>query len=189
MEPVHVTKRPPTLWQAADSIDDLYGEPAIRQWLEDSGSLTRRLRRLGGRDFHLEVLGESWVRSGGDDLSMLGSAASRVRVRRVRLAARGIHLVFACTRMPPETLARHPWLGRLGQKPLGEALADRTDVVRRPFEFAVLPVGHQLLRDALHGTDIMPGKLWGRRSLFLIGESPILVYEVFLPGLASFGDR
>lgn len=188
MEPIQATDRPAVPWRTATNVADLPVDPRLQGWLADSGSLTRRLRRLGGRDFHLSVLGEGWERSGEEDLRMLGSPAGRVRVRRVRLTARGVHLVFACTRMPPETLARHPWLGRLGHKPLGEALADRTDVRRTPLEFALLPAGDPLLEDALQGTGILPGKLWSRRSRFLIGESPILVYEVFLPGLASFGD-
>lgn len=189
MESVHATNRAEAHWETVDSVSDLHGDPDMREWLEHSGSLTRRLRRVGGRDLNLEVLGEDWEQSADDDVSMLGSAAGRVRVRRVRISAQGAPLVFACTRMPPETLARHPWLGRLGRKPLGEALADRTDVTRTPFEFAALPASHPMVRDALKNTDITPGKMWSRRSLFLISESPILVYEIFLPDLASLGDR
>lgn len=189
MESVHATKTADASWETFDTVRELHGDAKLREWLEHSGSLTRRLRRIGGRDLNLEVLGEDWEQSADEDVSLLGSAAGRVRVRKVRISSRGTPLVFACTRMPPETLARHPWLGRLGHKPLGEALADRTDVKRTPFEFAVLPDNHPLVGDALERTDISPGKMWSRRSLFLISESPILVYEIFLPGLASLGDR
>ena len=189
MELVRATDDPSALWRPAELIPELPDDRDLRQWLEDSGSLTRRLRRLGGKGFCLDVVGETWEPSGDEDLQMLGSAASRVRVRKVRLNAQGLRLFYICTRMPPETLARHPWLGRLGHKPLGEALADRTDVTRTFFEFAALPPGHPLVRDAIGGTGIVSGALWGRRSRFLIGESPILVYEVFLPGLASLGEQ
>jgi chorismate--pyruvate lyase len=188
MDPVHVSKSNGTSWQAADSLETLPTEAGTRGWLEDGGSLTRRLRRLGGHGFRLQVLTEGWESATAEDIRMLESDSGRVRVRRVRLAADGVELVFACTRMPPETLARHPWLARLGHKPLGEALADRSDVRRTPFEFARLSQGQILLEDALSGTDIVPESLWGRRSRFLIGDHPILVYEVFLPGLAGFGD-
>ncbi len=171
-------------WQPTATVD-----PGLRGWLESDGSLTRRLQSLGGRDFQLEVVGERWEPSSPEDLLTLGSAGGRVRVRQVRLTARGTPLVFASTRMPPETLAHHPWLGQLGHKPLGEALADRADVQRTPFEFAMLPPGHPLMASALEGIDIQPGGLWCRRSRFVIGDSPILVYEVFMPGLASFGDH
>ena len=187
MEPIPFPEITVTSWQAEMPQRNLPGVAAIRPWLEDDGSLTRRLRRLGGRDFRLEVLGEAWECAGPEDAAVLGSASGRVRVRRVRLSARGSHLVYACTRMPPETLARHPWLGRLGHKPLGEALADRSNVQRTPFEFARLPMDHALLRDAVRGIDVVATQLWGRRSRFLIGDCPILVYEVFLPGLAKFG--
>jgi chorismate--pyruvate lyase len=184
MELSSATRNSGPQWQPTTT-----GDPRLRTWLESDGSLTRRLRRLGGGDFQLEVMGEGWEPSSREDLLTLDSSASRVRVRQVRLTARGIPLVFASTRMPPETLARHSWLGRLGHKPLGEALADRPDVQRTPFEFAMLPPGHPLMEAALEGTDILPGSLWCRRSRFVIGASPIMVYEVFMPGLASFGNH
>ena len=58
---------------------------------------------------------------------------------------------------------------------------------RTPFEFAEISSQDPLLFEAVNGTGIPPGKLWTRRSLFFIGELPILVYEVFLPGLSGYG--
>ncbi len=60
MELVRATDDPSALWRPADLIPDLPHEGDVRQWLEDSGSLTRRLRRLGGKDFCLDVVGETW---------------------------------------------------------------------------------------------------------------------------------
>jgi chorismate--pyruvate lyase len=177
----------PVPWREAAALDGCPLDNALRAWLEDGGSLTRRLRRIGGRRFRLEVLGEGWEEARDEDLRLLACSSGRVRVRRVRLSAGQSRLVYASTRMPPETLARHPWLGRLGNKPLGEALADRTDVRRTPFEFAEIPSVDPLLTEAVNGADIPPAKLWTRRSLFYIGELPILVYEVFLPGLSGYG--
>lgn len=184
MELGRATRNSGPQWQPTPSV-----ERGLRVWLESDGSLTRRLRRLGGREFGLQVVGEGWQQSSAEDLLMLGSLAGRVRVRQVLLSAHEVPLVFASTRMPPETLARHPWLGRLGKNPLGEALADRPDVERTPFEFALLTSEHPLIAAIPAGATIMPGSLWCRRSRFVIGESPILVYEVFMPGLASFGDQ
>lgn len=184
MELGSATRNAVPMWQATPAVD-----PGLRVWLEADGSLTRRLRRLGGRGFRLEVIGEGWEPSSSEDLRALGSASSRVRVRQVLLSASDTPLVFASTRMPPETLARHPWLGRLGPRPLGEALADRADVRRTPFEFAVLPADHPLMKAALGDARVVAGDLWCRRSRFVIGESPILVYEIFMPGLATFGDH
>lgn len=183
MELSRATRDSGPQWQTTAPVDR-----RLRGWLESDGSLTRRLRRLGGRAFRLQVLGEAWQPSSAEDVRTLGSAAARVRVRQVLLSARGVPLVFASTRMPPETLARHPWLGRLGQKPLGEALADRPDIQRTPFEFASLTSEHPLLAAMPEDIEIVPGSLWCRRSRFVIGASPILVYEVFMPGLASFGE-
>jgi chorismate--pyruvate lyase len=189
MEPVTAidSDSPPVPWRDAAALDGYPLDEALRCWLQDGGSLTRRLRRLGGRRFHLEVLGEGWEEARDEDLRLLGCSSGRIRVRRVRLSAGQSRLVYASTRMPPATLARHPWLGRLGNKPLGEALADRTDVRRTPFEFAEIPSVDPLLTAAVSGADIPPAKLWTRRSLFYIGQLPILVYEVFLPGLSGYG--
>lgn len=190
MEPAKATQseHPPIPWRGAADLVDCQVDDVLRAWLQDGGSLTRRLRRIGGRGFRLEVLAEGWEQAREEDMRLLACAPDRVRVRRVRLSAGGSQLVYASTRMPPETLARHPWLGRLGRKPLGEALADRTDVERTPFEFAEISSQDPLLREAVNGTGIAPGKLWTRRSLFFIGQLPILVYEVFLPGLPGYGQ-
>ena len=189
MEPVTATDsdNPPVPWQEAGALDGYPLDDALRAWLQDGGSLTRRLRRLGGRRFRLEVLAEGWEEARNEDQRLLACSSGRVRVRRVRLSAGQSRLVYASTRIPPETLACHPWLGCLGNKPLGEALADRTDVRRTPFEFAEIPSIDPLLTEAVNGADIPPAKLWTRRSLFYIGELPILVYEVFLPGLSGYG--
>ncbi len=189
MEPVKATQseHPPIPWRGAADLADCQVDEILRAWLQDGGSLTRRLRRIGGRQFRLEVLAEGWEQAREEDMRLLSCTSGRVRVRRVRLSAGGSQLVYASTRMPPQTLARHPWLGRLGMKPLGEALANRTDVERTPFEFAEISSQDPLLCEAVTGTGISPGKLWTRRSLFFIGDLPILVYEVFLPDLSGYG--
>ena len=91
--------------------------------------------------------------------------------------------------MPDETLRRHPWLRELGPRPLGDALESHPEVSRTCFEYAWIAAGHPLLSAALEGTEIAPPGLWARRSRFLVEGSPILVYEVFLPGLSRIEER
>jgi chorismate--pyruvate lyase len=174
-------------WRAPTQADALPDDPVLREWLQDRGSLTRRLREAGKRDFSLSVLGETMEVASEEDRRLLDSKERHVRVRRVRLGCDAIELVFACTLMPHSTLLRHPWLKELGDQPLGEALADRDSVERTDFEYAWIAPGHPLLSNALPVTDATSGGLWARRSRFLVDGSPILVYEVFLPGLSRIG--
>jgi chorismate-pyruvate lyase len=56
------------------------------------------------------------------------------------------------------------------------------EVRREPLEYQELAPGHELARAAL-GAAAMLVPLWARRAVYRLGGSPILVQEVFLPGL------
>jgi len=183
----HQRRTPTVRWRGAQALTRLTDDQNLRNWLSDRSSLTGRIRRLGGPGFTLEVLGESVEPVTGEDRRHLDCAEQDIYVRRVRMSCNGARLVFATTRVPSRTLGRHRWLGRLGDRPLGEALGDRDDVTRTPFEYAWVEDGDALHAEALSGTDIAPHGLWARRSRFLIEDDPILVYEVFLPGLSRLG--
>lgn len=187
MEPIHVrTKQHARHWQPAEAPGALPPSASLRGWLLERGSLTARIRG-GGDGFALELLREALEPADAEDLRLLDCNDDRLHVRRVRLSGRGVRLIFASTLVPPATLARHPWLAQLGERPLGEALADQTAVTRTPFEYTRIGERDPLFAAALEGTDIAPETLWARRSRFLVGDDAILVYEVFLPGLARVG--
>lgn len=173
-------------WRGADEPGALPADPALAAWLGTSGSLTRRLRRLCGADFALEVVTEGHEPASPEDQALLGTREPSLFVRRVRLCAGRQSLVHACTFVPSLTLRRHPRLAELGASPLWEALADREGVRRTGFQFARVGGGP---RDGgrLPETPDVDAGLWGRRSLFLIDEDPLLVYEFFRPALADFG--
>ena len=60
------------------------------------------------------------------------------------------------------------------------------DVRREPLEYAELAPTHELARAALAGRE--PGRaVWARRAIYRLGGWPILVQEVFLPGLGHCG--
>lgn len=173
-------------WQTGEAPAALPECPSLRSWLLENGSLTARIRGSGDR-FGLELLGESMELADPEDRRVLDCDEAQVHVRRVRLRGQGSYLIFASTLIPRRTLARHPWLAELGDRPLGEALADRPAVNRTPFEYTRIDDRDPLFKAALQGTDIAPESLWARRSRFLVKGDPILVYEVFLPGLAHIG--
>ena len=70
----------------------------------------------------------------------------------------------------------------MGSRPLGAALFTDPRIRRLLLRQHKVGCGHELLRQArrvLNSGSVTT--LWARRSLFMVGKSPILVTEVFLP--------
>jgi chorismate--pyruvate lyase len=85
----------------------------------------------------------------------------------------------------PRRSLRGAWhgLGQLGARPLGEALFANPAVVRATLSYRRLSATNALFRRAAAGLSEVPQSLWARRSVFLLQDAPILVTEVFLPGV------
>jgi chorismate lyase len=161
----------------------------LRPWLRDTGSLTAHLRACCGPGFRVEVLGQGWGTPLPSERRRLGLRRGELAlVREVRLACadRGAW-VFARTLIPAASL-RGPAkrLSRLGSRPLGEVLFAQRGARRGETEMARLGPGHALYPLALAGQAAPPGWIWGRRTLFHLGGCPLLVNEIFLPGLPDF---
>lgn len=171
----------PLAWLPADAPRALPEDPGLRGWLQDSGSLTSRLRAACGPGFRLELLGEASEAVPADARGLLDS--DEARARRVRMFCGDSLCVCATTLIPAVTLAGEPWLAALGDRPLGDALLERGGILRSPFEFARANPAHPLFTPALEGTDIRPAWVWVRRSRFRLAAGPLLIYEMFLPGL------
>jgi chorismate lyase len=171
----------PLAWLPASAPAALPEDPDLRGWLLDSGSLTSRLRTACGRGFRLELLGEAGEPVPNDARGLL--AGDEARARRVRMYCGNSLCVCATTLIPGATLAGDPWLAALGDRPLGDALLERGGIQRSPFEFARANPAHPLFTPALDGTDIRPAWVWARRSRFHLAAGPLLIYEMFLPGL------
>lgn len=175
----------PLAWLPADASGALPDDPGLRAWLQDSGSLTSRLRAACGDGFRLELLGEALEPVPGDARGLLHE--NEARARRVRMFCGDNLCVCATTLIPAVTLAGDPWLAALGDRPLGDALLERGGIQRSPFEFARANPAHPLFAPALDGTDIRPLWVWARRSCFRLGAGSLLIYEIFLPGLTRCG--
>lgn len=171
----------PLTWLHGDAPGALPDDPELRGWLQDSGSLTSRLRAACGPGFRLELLGEATERVPGDARELLDG--DEARARRVRMFCGENLCVCATTLIPGVTLAGDPWLAALGDRPLGDALLERGGIQRSPFEFTRASPAHPLFTPALEGTDIRPAWVWARRSRFRLAAGPLLIYEIFLPGL------
>ena len=94
------------------------------------------------------------------------------------LECRGEPWVFARSVMPAATLRerlRH--LRRFGERSLGALLFSSRGLRREPFEVALVRAAHGILPAAPAAREA----LWGRRSVFRVHGSPLLVAEFFLP--------
>ncbi len=153
-------------------------------WLTRPGSLTAHLRRHCPA-LNVLRLAQGHGRPYADELAPLRlPRPQRVLVREVVLRCHDTPLVFAHSVTPLGSLSG-PWraLGRLGNRPLGEALFLDPRVLREPLRYRRLDNRHPLYRAAAANIPNAPRQLWARRARYLLDGAPLLVSEVFLPGL------
>lgn len=175
----------------AEALYDTYWPRAVvgcgaglAPWLRDRGSLTQRIRRRC-TTFMVRPLRSGLARIAYDEAALLGlSPQSRAWSREVFLYADGRPVVFAHSACAPQHL-RGAWSGvvGLGGRPLGELLFSHPQVERRPLHYRALSPRHPLFRSAAAVLGDAPIRLWARRSLFTLHGAPLLVTEVFLPGV------
>ena len=163
------------------------GAPAVLQpWLRDHGSLTRRIQ-LRCADFSVHNVKCSLSRIALDESAVLDVAQRRLAwSREVFLCADGSPVVFAHSACAAKHLdgAWHR-LRDLGATPLGALLFADPKIVRQPLHYKALHPQHPLYRRATVGLIAPPARLWARRSLFYLHHAPLLVTEVFLPGILN----
>jgi chorismate--pyruvate lyase len=167
-------------WQAAVNAAEC--SAALRGWLLDRGSLTRRLQQHSDGDFSVTLLRQRWARPRLDEAQALGISARRhALIREVLLCGHGQPWVFARSVIPAQAM-QGPlcFLRRLDNRPLGALLFSNPAITRGPIMLARWP--QQLLPPSLQHTGA--AKLWGRHSVFHHAGAGILVAEVFLPALA-----
>lgn len=158
-----------------------------RGWLDDHGSLTRRLQAICP-SLQVRRLNQGIAAPLRDEYLALGlKRGQRAMIREVLLLCGDTPLVFAHSVIPLAGLDG-PWVGlsRLGNRPLGAALFADPKVRRFPLEYRQLDARHPLYRQAVAPLDQAPRRLWMRRSQFMLAECPLLVTEVFLPAVRDY---
>ncbi|GAB4121384.1 MAG: chorismate lyase [Sideroxydans sp.] len=165
--------------------------PALRPWLRDQGSLTQRIQQRCAK-FEVQPLHSGLARLAYDEAALLGIAPHRLAwSREVFLYADGVPVVFAHSACARAHL-RGAWkaMDGLGNRSLGSLLFSHPLVVRQPLHFKALRAPHPLVSRILaqpHRIGLPPlppyTVLWARRSLFTLHGAPLLVTEVFLPGI------
>jgi chorismate--pyruvate lyase len=157
---------------------------AFRQWLFDRGSLTLRLQERCQR-FRVQPTRQTLAQACLDERPLLGLRTRELAVvREVFLLCDGVPVVFAHSVVRVQGLrGGWHWLGRLGARPLGAALFADPRVQRLPLAFRAMGPRHPLFTRATATTGSVRRRLWARRSPFLLEGIPLLVTEVFLPGI------
>jgi chorismate--pyruvate lyase len=169
-----------------------YEIPAeIMDWLLDPTSLTRRLidtcqQRHAGR-FCVKVISQGYdVPMGNEAQRLQVPARQHGFIRQVRLLCNSTPWVFARTVIPVSTLVgRLRCLTRLGNRPLGAFLFADPGMRRGPMEIARLQAGQAAYNAVVSNLAQRPPEIWGRRSVFYLDDKPLLVSEIFLPGVTA----
>jgi chorismate--pyruvate lyase len=160
------------------------GAGRYRPWLRDRGSLTRRIQRRFPA-VRVKVVFQGLRRPDRDEQFLFaGRGRAKVLVREVYLVCGDEPVVFAHSVLDPRHL-RGAWraVAGLGSRALGAAVFADPRVTRYPLHQKKVARHHELHARARRALQSVPGSLWARRSLFILHKSPILVTEVFLPGI------
>ncbi|TCS35918.1 chorismate--pyruvate lyase family protein [Reinekea marinisedimentorum] len=170
-----------THWQSITT--DFNAAPAhTLSWLNHKDSLTARLRQNCSA-FHVEVLNEELSPADANEAALItGTEQAPLWVREVYLYGDNQPWVYARSSMPANTSSQLAQIKQLHQKPLGEMLFSSPD----------LHIHERLVAEFQPTAQLNPGQnpemtaLWGRRTLFRIGNFPLVVTEIFLPGSPAY---
>jgi chorismate--pyruvate lyase len=156
---------------------------ALRDWLTDTGSLTRQLQQVCQQSFSVALLQSGWQRPLPDESLLLHQPlGQRMFTREVQLLDGAQPQVYARSLVPVSTYhAKRARFDALGNQSLGEMLFNDPQLERGPIQVACLQPGQPLFNQASRYLQQTPSQLWARRSCFYLAGKAMLVNEVFLP--------
>ena len=159
----------------------------ISSWLFDPASLTRKILLHCNNQFRVEVLSQQWQRPMLNEALRLGiHPEHHALIREVLLYCGDTPWVFARSVLPKKTLTgQRRFLGKLGNRPLGEILFSDPNIQRDALEVACIKKGQRMFACATDSLHSVPDFVWGRRSVFYLHKKPLLVNEVFLPSILN----
>ena len=155
-------------------------------WLYDAGSLTARLKSLC-KNFRVEVIGQEVQECTADEASTTIQTGEKVLVREVLLYCDEQPQVFARSLLPLKSLTGdEQQLAHLGSQPLGQVLFNNPQLERQSISVASFDMHTGVGQLCKHLALPSQAELWGRRSLFVLNNKPIMVAEVFLPNSFAY---
>jgi len=143
-------------WHDIDYFDDIPKE--VLFWIRDDQSLTQKLKKKY-QDFRVEVHKQEELEIYNHEINLLGNEENFI-VREVSLYGDNLPVVFARSVIPKNS--KTDSIIKIGNKPLGEILFTDPSILREPIEIT------------------FHNNIWGRRSVFVMNNSRILVSEFFL---------
>jgi len=158
----------------------------LQSWLFDPDSLTARLK-THCHQFRVELLGQQVEPCQAHEAVVDIPAGEPVLVREVLLYCDDKPQVFARSLLPIASLTgTEQALADLGSQSLGQVLFNNPSLERKMIEIAEFELTSSVAKLAddlqLHTTHA----LWGRRSIFVVENKPLMVAEVFLPGAFAY---
>lgn len=159
----------------------------LRAWLTAPGSLSERLRRACNAGFRVQRLSQGRRDAWCDERTALCLPAhGQPLVREVLLFCGETPVVFARS-IAATTHLDGPWrsLRGLGARPLATLLFADPRIARGALTYCRLGARAPLHRRAALAVADLPAEVWARRSVFCQQGAPMLVTEVFLPGVLT----
>jgi chorismate--pyruvate lyase len=186
-------------WQSPKALGFSSLPTPLKAWLLDEGSLTARLKNHCG-NFQVKVIGEQQQSCSAAESCDLIKVGEPVLVREVILYCDDVPQVFARSLLPLASLTgAEQILANLGEQPLGQVLFNNPSLQRLRLELssfdkessvvalaAKLAAQHASNSSLVKASTIPKQELWGRRSIFMLENKPLMVAEVFLPDAFAY---
>lgn len=159
--------------------------PRVRDWVLLQTSMTARIQQVAGVPIAVEVLRQTTGRLHEDERHFFTDPPARHgTLREVCLSARGMPLLIARTALTSRRLQAHPTIRELGNQALGSLLFaggraspwTAREVIHLQADSPLFALVRRRHRGVQAG-------YWARRTLFRLFDEPLLVTEIFLPGL------
>lgn len=183
-------------WQSPNDENLEVLTNTLKDWLLDEGSLTARLKSRSD-NFSVRVIGEKQMLCTAEEACRAIKVGEPVLVREVILYCDNIPHVFARSLLPLTSLTGDEQvLANLGEQPLGQVLFNNPSLKRHRLEVASFTVGSSVvnLAEVLTENSLLNSLfnkdqvLWGRRSIFMLENKPLMVAEVFLPDAYAYQE-
>jgi len=158
----------------------------LQSWLLDPNSLTARLKSHC-QQFRVELLGQSVETCQENEAVPLIPKGEQVLVREVLLFCDDKPQVFARSLLPLSSLTgAEQALANLGTQSLGQVLFNNPSLERQTIEVAEFDRDSSVTKLACDLKLNVEKTLWGRRSIFVLENKPLMVAEVFLPDAFAY---
>lgn len=176
----------PASWNTQPPLLD---NKALVDWLLDPQSLTARLKQHCDV-FRVEVLGQEIKACTQQESCADIHEGEDVLVREVLLYCDNKPHVFARSLLPLRSLTgNEKQLAELGNESLGQVLFNHPNLTRKEIATAKFDFTSSVAKLITYFEMNVEQSLWGRRSIFMVDEKPLMVAEIFLPNAVAYHNE